>query len=98
MGKGNVAIQTNRSSIQTISNVLFVFDLRTNLLSVGRLQEKGYEITIKDGVCRMDDEKMGLVAQINMTANRIDPLYLHNTTHPCFSTRLKEKEWLWHFR
>ena len=35
MGKGRVAIQTNRNSIQTISNVLFVPDLRTNLLNVG---------------------------------------------------------------
>ena len=35
IGKGKVAIQNNRDSIQTISNVLFVPDLRTNLLSVG---------------------------------------------------------------
>ena len=39
MGKGKVVIQTNRNSIQTISNVLFVPNLRTNLLSVGLLQE-----------------------------------------------------------
>ncbi|KAL5756421.1 hypothetical protein ACOSQ2_021167 [Xanthoceras sorbifolium] len=26
---------------------------RTNLLSVGQLQEKGYEIFIKDGVCQI---------------------------------------------
>ena len=62
MGKGRVAIQTNRNSIQTISNVLFVPDLRTNLLSVGQLQEKGYGISIKNGVCRIEDEKLGLIA------------------------------------
>ncbi|XP_059654574.1 uncharacterized protein LOC132301327 [Cornus florida] len=50
MGKGKVAIQTKGNSIHTISNVLFVPDLKTNLLSVGQLQEKGYEISIKDGV------------------------------------------------
>ncbi|XP_050240757.1 uncharacterized protein LOC126689560 [Quercus robur] len=98
MGKGKVAIQTNRNSIQTISNVLFVPDLRTNLLSVGQLQERGYEISIKNGVYRIEDEKLGLIAQVNMTTNRMFPLYLHDTTHSCLSTRLGEKEWLWHFR
>lgn len=98
MGKGKVAIQTNENSIQTISNVLFVPDLRTNLPSVGQLQEKGYEISIKDGVYRIRDEKLGLVAQVNMTANKMFTLYLHNTTHSGFFVRLREKEWLWHFR
>ncbi|KAH7571499.1 hypothetical protein JRO89_XS04G0063100 [Xanthoceras sorbifolium] len=51
MGKGNVTLQTKENSTHTISNVLFVPDLKTNLLSVGQLQEKGYEISIKDKVC-----------------------------------------------
>ena len=91
MGKGRVAIQT-------ISNVLFVLDLRTNLLNVGQLQEKGYGISIKNGVCRIEDEKLGLIAKVNMTSNRMFPLYLHDTAHSCLSARLGEKEWLWHFR
>ena len=98
MGKGKVAIQTNRNSIQIISNVLFVPDLRTNLLIVGQLLEKGYGISIKNGVYRIEDEKLGLIAQVNMTANRMFPLYLHDTGHSCLFARLGEKEWLWHFR
>lgn len=35
MGKGRVTIQTKDNSIYTISNVLFVADLKNNLLSVG---------------------------------------------------------------
>lgn len=98
MGKGKVAIQTNRNSIQIISNVLFVPDLRTNLLNVGQLLEKGYGISIKNGVYRIEDEKLGLIAQVNMTANRMFPLYLNDTGHSCLFARLGEKEWLWHFR
>ena len=33
-----------------------------------------------------------------MTANHMFPLYLHNTAHSCFSAKLKDKAWLWHFR
>jgi hypothetical protein len=45
----------------------------------------GYEISIKDGVCQIQDAKLGLIAQVNMTANRMFPLYLHNTTHSFLS-------------
>ncbi|GMP34053.1 hypothetical protein CsSME_00007094 [Camellia sinensis var. sinensis] len=58
MGKGTIQIQTSKS-------------LKTNLLSVVQLQEKGYEIIIKEGTCRIQDPKMGLITQVNMTANRI---------------------------
>jgi len=85
MGKGKVTDQTKGNSTHTIANVLFVPELKTNLLSVGQLQEKGYEISIKDGVCQIQDGKLGLIAQVNMTANRMFPLYLHNTTHSCLS-------------
>ncbi|KAL0287793.1 UNVERIFIED_CONTAM: Retrovirus-related Pol polyprotein from transposon TNT 1-94 [Sesamum angustifolium] len=73
-------------------------NLKTNLLSVGQLQEKGYKIVIKNGVCRVQDEKLGLIAQVNMTSNRMFPLYLQSLTHSCFSAKVNDEAWLWHFR
>lgn len=93
-----MTIQTKQGTTQTISNVLFVPELKTNLLSVGQLQERGYEIIIKDGVCRIKDEKLGLVTEIAMTANRMFPLRLHSSSQTCFSAKLKDEAWLWHFR
>ncbi|KAL5836715.1 hypothetical protein ACOSQ3_013884 [Xanthoceras sorbifolium] len=98
MGKGNVTLQTKENSTHTISNVLFIPNLKTNLLSVGQLQEKGYEISIKDGVCRIQDAKLGLITQVNMKGNRMFPNYLHNTIHSCFSAKLQNEVWLWYFR
>ncbi|KAI5422236.1 hypothetical protein KIW84_045631 [Lathyrus oleraceus] len=97
MGKGKVTIQTKGNSTHTITNVLFVPDLKTNLLSVGQLQEKGYEIFIKDGACQIQDAKLGLIAQVNMTANRMFPLYLHNTAHssPTFAVKNLTPEEAW---
>ena len=45
-GKGNIQIRTKNDFIETISNVFYVPDLKTNLLSAGQLQDKGYRITI----------------------------------------------------
>ena len=84
MAKGKVITQTKGNSTHTISNVLFVPDLKTNLLNMGQLQEKGYEIFIKDEVCLVCDVKIGLIAQVNMIANCMFPLYLHSMTYSCF--------------
>ncbi|KAL6339354.1 hypothetical protein AAG906_028085 [Vitis piasezkii] len=78
-----VTIQTKGNSTHTIANV-FLPNLKTNLLSV-------------DGVCHIQDAKLGLIAQVNMTVNRMFPLYLHNTAHLCFLAKLKDEAWLWHF-
>ncbi|XP_028063324.1 uncharacterized protein LOC114266596 [Camellia sinensis] len=71
--------------------------LKTNLLSVVQLQEKGYEIIIKEGTCIIQDPKMGLITQVNMTANRMFPLYIQNDILSCFSAMVKDLAWLWHF-
>ena len=47
MGKGNVTLHDKYNSFHTISNAFYVPDLNTSLLSIGQLQEKGYEISIK---------------------------------------------------
>ncbi|KAH7546888.1 hypothetical protein FEM48_Zijuj01G0248600 [Ziziphus jujuba var. spinosa] len=56
MGKERVSIQTKRNSTLSIPDVLYVPDLKSNLLSVGQLQEKGYEISIKDVNFDSEDE------------------------------------------
>jgi len=44
-GKGDIKLQV-QGRTQVISNVLYIPELRTNLLSVGQLQEKGVAIVI----------------------------------------------------
>lgn len=65
-----------------------MLNLNINLLSVSQLKEKEYNILIKDGVCRIQDAKFGLIAQVNMTTNRIFPLYLHTTFNSCFFNKI----------
>ena len=61
MGKGKVTIQTKGNSFRSIVDVLLVPNLKTKFLSIVQLQEKGYEVFIKGGVCRIFDEKLGLI-------------------------------------
>ena len=44
--KGDIKIKTKNGFVETISNVSYVPDLKSNLSSASQLQEKGYVITI----------------------------------------------------
>ncbi|XP_011040071.1 PREDICTED: uncharacterized protein LOC105136430 [Populus euphratica] len=50
--KGNVRIKVNEN-IQVITGVFYVPDLKSNLLSIGQLQEKGLAILIQHGKCKV---------------------------------------------
>jgi hypothetical protein len=74
MGKGDIQIRTKKDTIETIPNVFYIPDLKSNLLSLGQLQEKGYVTTIKNGACEVYDPTRGLVAHAKITPNRLFPL------------------------
>ena len=72
--KGNIKIQMN-NSIQTIIDVFCVLELKSNLISIGQLQEKVCTIVLKDNFCQFHHLKKGLIAQVTMTAKRMFPVY-----------------------
>lgn len=96
MGKGHIHISA-RGNFK-ISDVLYVPELKTNLLSMGQLQEKGFEIIIKDGACRIQSKNLGTIAEAKMTPNRLFPLNLKSMDTHCFSVVVNDVAWLWHFR
>lgn len=95
MGKGNISIQKSRCYL---SDVFYVPGLKNNLLSIGQLQGKDYEFIIKNGTCRIQHPKKGLIAEVTMTQNRMFPLYFGIDVLPCFSVMVNDQAWLWHLR
>nr|KYP72576.1 Retrovirus-related Pol polyprotein from transposon TNT 1-94 [Cajanus cajan] len=71
MGKGDIKIKTKNGFVETISNVFYVPDLKSNLLSAGQLQEKGYEIFISKGSCEIIDPVRGAIAVVIISSNRL---------------------------
>lgn len=48
MGKGNILNKLNNGDHKYISDVLYMPDMTSNLLSVGQLLEKGYVIHLEN--------------------------------------------------
>lgn len=74
LGKGNVKLVL-KDAVYIISDVYFVPKLKNNLLSLGQLQEKNVTIIIKEGTCKMYHEERGLIAESNMSQNRMFILF-----------------------
>jgi len=54
-GRGNILIYLKDGRQNFISNVYYVPEMKTNILSMGQLLEKGYEILMKDKKLNLRD-------------------------------------------
>ncbi|TXG69126.1 hypothetical protein EZV62_004061 [Acer yangbiense] len=97
MGKGDIQIKTKNGLQKQSPMFFYVPDLKSNLLSAGQLQEKGYIITIQNGACEIYDPSRGSIAVVQMSSNRLFPLQIKNV-QTCLMTKVKDSSWLWHFR
>ena len=62
IGKGNINFRTKNGCVEIISNVFYVPALKSNLLSVGQLLEKGYVIILMNDACEISDSSKGIIA------------------------------------
>jgi len=80
MGKGRVNILTKKGQKKYISDVYFVLGLKHNLISIGQLMKKGYNIFFKNDECTILDSPPSrqLIAKVHMTNNRMCPLKIRS--------------------
>ncbi|RVW68890.1 Retrovirus-related Pol polyprotein from transposon TNT 1-94 [Vitis vinifera] len=72
-------------------------NLKSNLLSVGQLQEKGYIITIQKGACEIYDPSRGAIVVVQMASNKLFPLKI-DSVQSFLMAKVKDLSWLWHLR
>lgn len=97
-GKGVVAINTKTGQQRYIHDVLYVPNLAHNLLSVGQLIQKGYQVNFEGKECRIFDTKSNfLMAKVEMTTNKVFPLSLSYSKDMALQAEEDESN-LWHLR
>ncbi|CAM8885291.1 unnamed protein product [Rhodiola kirilowii] len=98
-GKGNARLLINGRT-HVVSDVYYVPDLNTNLLSIGQLQEKQLTVLIKDDSCKIFHQKWGLIMSTRMASNRMFMLSAQVPSSSCLQALLtiEEISKLWHQR
>ena len=52
-GVGNVSLKLNQGNMIHLQDVLYVPDLKKNLVSISAMEDKGYKVTFSDGKVRI---------------------------------------------
>ncbi|GAU38535.1 hypothetical protein TSUD_320070 [Trifolium subterraneum] len=96
-GKGNVKLCIN-GVVHVISNVYFVPGLKTNLLSIGQLQQKQITVVFKNDMCMVYHDDRGLLFTIEMTNNRMYTVTTQLISPMCLMTNKQESTLQWNNR
>ena len=95
-GKGKIILNSKDNTHITVKNVLYTLSLKTNILSLGRLDEEGYHIRLHKGFLTIHDDRGILLTKVQRSSGRLYPLKLDIVEH-CLQIS-EDRTWLWHKR
>ncbi|XP_061341465.1 uncharacterized protein LOC133287802 [Gastrolobium bilobum] len=70
-GKCKILIRLKDGRHEFISNVYYVPNMKNNILSLGQLLEKGYDVHLKNNTLSLRDNQNNLIAKVSMSRNRM---------------------------
>ncbi|XP_044475004.1 uncharacterized protein LOC123202923 [Mangifera indica] len=91
--KCTILIFSRNGHHMLITDVYYVPKLKTNILSLGQLIEKGYEIHMKDCCLWPKDQNDKLIAKVFMSKNRMFMLNLYTIDAKCLKVDIREEVW-----
>jgi hypothetical protein len=97
-GRGVVLFSCKNGEHRRLNAVYYIPCLDTNLISIGQLDEEGYDIHVKDGLMRIRDEQSRLLARVQRSPSRLYTLRLDIARPVCLTARKADTAWLWHQR
>ncbi|XP_076901931.1 uncharacterized protein LOC143556522 [Bidens hawaiensis] len=97
-GKGKILFECKNGDQLLIPDVYFIPALRSNILSLGQLTEKGYEVGMKNKFLRVYNEFGKLLMKVERSKNRLYKIGLNTTRPICLKAKIDDESWLWHAR
>jgi len=66
-GRGTIVFRCRNGEHHALTNVYYIPQLRSSIVSLGQLDEHGCEIRIEDGVLSILDQERRLLAKVRRT-------------------------------
>jgi len=93
-GKGKSLIRLKDGRHEFISNVYYISNMKNNILSLGQLLEKDYDIHMKDSSLSIRDRRNNLITKVPMSRNKMFFLNIQNDVAKCLKACYIEALWL----
>jgi hypothetical protein len=96
-GVGDVLIKGKKGNQALITGVLYVPAMKTNLLSMGQLLEKGFIMHLENKVMEVFDSHKNTILRAPISQNRTFQVQI--SANQCLaSIKISDEAWLWHMR
>ena len=97
-GKGNINVTLKNGEILLIQNVLYLPDLKTNILSLEKLDDQGCKTSLSNGFLTIHDRAGRLLTKTKKTSGNMYKMKI-DINERCNLIKEEESEaWLWHKR
>ena len=97
-GKGSILFEAKTGEQRLLTDIYYIPDLRSNILSLGQATEQGCDVRMKDDYLTLRDSNGRLLTKVLRTPNRLYKIPLKIGQPNCLLTKLKEEPWRWHAR
>ncbi|KAL8127506.1 hypothetical protein AgCh_014423 [Apium graveolens] len=92
-GKGTVTIMSKKGEKKYINDVYYIPALKNNIISLGQLVEKGYNIQMQDNSLIIRNQVEELIANVEMSKNRLFTLDMQTNMQKCLKSVIKNDSW-----
>jgi hypothetical protein len=97
-GIGSIMLQTGKVGHKVLTEVYFIPKLKSNIISLGQLEEGGCEIVIRKGFCNVYDAEHSLLPRAPRMKSRLYLLQTQLAALVCLVAKANDEAWLWHDR
>lgn len=91
-------VTLQKGNKNNIRDVYYIPALRSNIISLGQLLEKGYDVHTKDWLLAVKNKVAELVHNVELTKICLFTLDIKSELIICLKAVIKDDSWLWHLR
>ncbi|XP_066374566.1 uncharacterized protein [Miscanthus floridulus] len=97
-GRGTIIFRCQNGEHHVLTNVYYIPQLRSSIVSIGQLDERECEVLIESRILKIQDQERCLLAKVKCSCNRLYLLNLKVEQPVCLAAWHTEEPWLWHAR
>ncbi|XP_039771974.1 uncharacterized protein LOC120640173 [Panicum virgatum] len=98
VGRGTVIFAARNGGHQSLLDIYYIPRLRSNIISLGQLDEVGCKVEIEDGVLRVRDPYRVLLAKVRRSPHRLYKITLTIAQPVALLARTNDSSWRWQER
>nr|GFB19099.1 zinc finger, CCHC-type [Tanacetum cinerariifolium] len=97
-GRGSILLCCRDQEQKIVSDVYYIPNLRSNILSLGQLTEIGCKVIMDGNKLTLYDKNKRLLIKVERSKNQLYSIRLQIEEPICLLANVDNKAWLWHAR